>query len=365
MSEDEDVSRAVSAALAASGVRDRRRTPERSSASSVAPSRRAAHLVQPTEPRHSVDATVAVVAVGWVAATAGLNLDRAGVRTDGAGVRRGGRPLADHRAAHLRRRRCHRTRRWSYTRPSARRWSPRPTRSAERQPRCPPQVSPIGSFTDPEYASVGLTEAAAREGHDVAVATVRFDSLPRPIIDGRQTGFCKLIVDRQTAPRFSAATSWENGRSSSRSWRRRRWLRRCLSSNSHSSPIRFPPTRTRSAARLSAPPSNSTRPEGGRSITWQIQSRSAANHAPPRRHHPTADRAGVRPLGQLHRRKTLATHTPGTSRPGIRVGSVSEFSLFFRVRPGSESDLRKAVEALHGQSGLPARGLRHADRVDP
>jgi len=60
-----------------------------------------------------------------------------------------------------------------------------------------PQVSPIGSFTDPEYASVGLTEAAARDSRDVAVATVRFDSLPRPIIDGRQTGFCKLIVDRE------------------------------------------------------------------------------------------------------------------------------------------------------------------------
>ena len=29
------------------------------------------------------------------------------------------------------------------------------------------------------------------------VATERFDSLPRPIIDGRSTGFCKLIVDRQ------------------------------------------------------------------------------------------------------------------------------------------------------------------------
>ena len=61
----------------------------------------------------------------------------------------------------------------------------------------PAQVSPIGSFTDPEYASVGLTEAAAREGHEVVVATVRFDSLPRPIIDGRATGFCKLVVDRQ------------------------------------------------------------------------------------------------------------------------------------------------------------------------
>ena len=28
------------------------------------------------------------------------------------------------------------------------------------------RVSPIGSFTDPEYAQVGLTEAKARENHD-------------------------------------------------------------------------------------------------------------------------------------------------------------------------------------------------------
>jgi pyruvate/2-oxoglutarate dehydrogenase complex dihydrolipoamide dehydrogenase (E3) component len=61
----------------------------------------------------------------------------------------------------------------------------------------PAQVSPIGSFKDPEYASVGLTETAARQTHDAAVATVRFDSLPRPIIDGRQTGFCKLVIDRK------------------------------------------------------------------------------------------------------------------------------------------------------------------------
>ena len=61
----------------------------------------------------------------------------------------------------------------------------------------PAEVSPLGSFTDPEYASVGLTEATARETHDVVVVTERFDSLPRPIIDGRPTGFCKLIADRE------------------------------------------------------------------------------------------------------------------------------------------------------------------------
>ena len=60
-------------------------------------------------------------------------------------------------------------------------------------------MSPIGSFTDPEYAQVGLTEAQARKTHDVVVAVVRFDATTRTIIDGRTTGFCKLIADRATA----------------------------------------------------------------------------------------------------------------------------------------------------------------------
>ena len=59
-------------------------------------------------------------------------------------------------------------------------------------------AAPIGSFTDPEYAQVGLTEAKARALHDVVVASIRFDSTTRTIIDGRTCGFCKLIVDRQT-----------------------------------------------------------------------------------------------------------------------------------------------------------------------
>ena len=59
-------------------------------------------------------------------------------------------------------------------------------------------VTPIGSFTDPEYAQVGLTEAKARETYDVVTAMVRFDSTTRTIIDGRKAGFCKLIADRKT-----------------------------------------------------------------------------------------------------------------------------------------------------------------------
>jgi pyruvate/2-oxoglutarate dehydrogenase complex dihydrolipoamide dehydrogenase (E3) component len=59
-------------------------------------------------------------------------------------------------------------------------------------------VNPIGSFTDPEYAQVGLTEAKARESHDILVSKVPFEDASRPMIDGRTTGFCKLIVDRKT-----------------------------------------------------------------------------------------------------------------------------------------------------------------------
>jgi dihydrolipoamide dehydrogenase len=59
-------------------------------------------------------------------------------------------------------------------------------------------VSPIGSFTDPEYAQVGLTEAKARKTHDVETTMIRFDSTTRTIIDGHKIGFCKLIVERDT-----------------------------------------------------------------------------------------------------------------------------------------------------------------------
>src|SRR5262249_47457848 len=59
-------------------------------------------------------------------------------------------------------------------------------------------VSPAGSFTDPEYAQAGLTEAKARATHDIVTAVVRFDSTTRTIIDGRKFGFCKLIADRKT-----------------------------------------------------------------------------------------------------------------------------------------------------------------------
>jgi len=60
------------------------------------------------------------------------------------------------------------------------------------------QVVPHGGFTNPEYGSVGLTEPQAQAESHVISASVPFSHLDRAIIDGRPTGFCKLIVDRQS-----------------------------------------------------------------------------------------------------------------------------------------------------------------------
>lgn len=60
-------------------------------------------------------------------------------------------------------------------------------------------IVPHGNFTDPEYASVGLTEQQARdvEGGYVA-AVVPYANLDRAVIDDRTAGFCKLIASRET-----------------------------------------------------------------------------------------------------------------------------------------------------------------------
>ncbi|GAA2175139.1 FAD-dependent oxidoreductase [Agrococcus versicolor] len=63
--------------------------------------------------------------------------------------------------------------------------------------RAPHRLLPAGGFTDPDYAGVGFTEAEARERDaDCVVATVRYDALDRAVIDDRDAGFLKLVVDR-------------------------------------------------------------------------------------------------------------------------------------------------------------------------
>jgi pyruvate/2-oxoglutarate dehydrogenase complex dihydrolipoamide dehydrogenase (E3) component len=59
------------------------------------------------------------------------------------------------------------------------------------------EVVPSGSFTDPEYGRVGLTETEAAQQHDTVVGIARYDDLLRPVADGRSEGFCKLIADRR------------------------------------------------------------------------------------------------------------------------------------------------------------------------
>jgi pyruvate/2-oxoglutarate dehydrogenase complex dihydrolipoamide dehydrogenase (E3) component len=59
-------------------------------------------------------------------------------------------------------------------------------------------VVPSGSFTNPEYGRVGLTEAQADQQHDVVTGIARYDDLVRPVADGRADGFCKLNADRRS-----------------------------------------------------------------------------------------------------------------------------------------------------------------------
>ena len=147
--------------------------------------------------RDSAEATLAVVAVGWVADTAGLSLAAASVETNHRGfvkVDEYLRTSTPHifAAGDI-------TGRLMLV-PQAIRDGFVSATNAVRGPTMTigNPVSPIGSFTDPEYAQVGLTEAKARKTHDVETAMIRFDSTTRTIIDGHKIGFCKLIVDRET-----------------------------------------------------------------------------------------------------------------------------------------------------------------------
>jgi pyruvate/2-oxoglutarate dehydrogenase complex dihydrolipoamide dehydrogenase (E3) component len=57
---------------------------------------------------------------------------------------------------------------------------------------------PSGSFTDPEYGSVGLSESQAADGHEIAVGIAWYDDMVRPVADDHTDGFCKLIADRRS-----------------------------------------------------------------------------------------------------------------------------------------------------------------------
>jgi pyruvate/2-oxoglutarate dehydrogenase complex dihydrolipoamide dehydrogenase (E3) component len=144
---------------------------------------------------HSAEAALAVMAVGWASGAADLDLAAAGVASDARGfiqVDGRQRTSADHiyaagdvtgglmlagQALEA-----------GFVAATNAVQGPVASRSEG--------IAPVGSFTDPEYAKVGLGEAEAREAHDVEVVTVDFGGMTRAIIDGRTFGFCKLILDR-------------------------------------------------------------------------------------------------------------------------------------------------------------------------
>jgi pyruvate/2-oxoglutarate dehydrogenase complex dihydrolipoamide dehydrogenase (E3) component len=193
--EDEDVSTAVAAAFREAGIVVRESFGVIQSFEKTANGVRM--IFTKDGQRDSAEAALAVVAVGWVADAASLDLAKAGVETDPRGYVRVDDYLRTSSpnifaAGDI-------TGRLMLVPQAIQDGFVAGTNAVQGTTMLlGEQVSPIGSFTDPEYAQVGLTEAKAREEHEVIIAMVNFDSTTRTIIDGRTTGFCKLIVDRQT-----------------------------------------------------------------------------------------------------------------------------------------------------------------------
>jgi pyruvate/2-oxoglutarate dehydrogenase complex dihydrolipoamide dehydrogenase (E3) component len=191
--EDEDVSAAVRAAFGANGIAVREGF---GSVERFEPAPSGVRMVFSKDSvRDVAEASIAIVAVGWVADTNALQLAAAGIETDPRGHVRVDEYLctsASHvfAAGDVTSRSGLASLAIQDGHVAATNAVHGPTVTVS------DRVVPVGSFTDPEYAHVGLSEVDARAAHDVIVATVPYDSVTRPIIDGRTTGFCKLIVNR-------------------------------------------------------------------------------------------------------------------------------------------------------------------------
>jgi pyruvate/2-oxoglutarate dehydrogenase complex dihydrolipoamide dehydrogenase (E3) component len=145
----------------------------------------------------AVEAEYAVCAIGWIADSEGLNLAVAGVQTNANSfieVDDTLRTSAEHiyAAGDILGR--------SMLVPQAVRdgFIAGNNAGGKSRLKVPLGVEPIGSFTDPEYAKVGLTEEEARSAYDVLISCASYEETTRPIVDGRTRGFCKLVIDRST-----------------------------------------------------------------------------------------------------------------------------------------------------------------------
>ncbi len=191
--EDEDVSRAVADAFSSAGIAVHEGF---DSLDRVEHDNGTYRLVYSKDGQpEQAEASLIVVATGWAADTEGLHLPVAGVDTNARGY-----IAVDE---YLRTSAAHVFAAGDVTGrlmlvPQALHDGYVAATNAVRGPTLAlsPQVSPIGSFTDPEYAQVGLTEAQASATSDVLTVKAPYSAMPRPIIDGRTIGFAKLIVDR-------------------------------------------------------------------------------------------------------------------------------------------------------------------------
>ncbi|SFJ58795.1 dihydrolipoyl dehydrogenase family protein [Planctomicrobium piriforme] len=193
--EDEDISAAVASAFRSAGIEVQENFGEIESFEKTPNGVRMNYCKDGV--RYQAEASLAVVAIGWQANTAALRLQAAGVETDSKGfivVDEYLRTTSPHilAAGDV-------TGRLLLVPPAIQDGFVAAT-NAVRGPMTtlPEAVNPIGSFTDPEYAQVGMTESQARATHDVLASTIHFDTTTRTIIDGRTFGFCKLVVDRAT-----------------------------------------------------------------------------------------------------------------------------------------------------------------------
>lgn len=193
--EDEDVSAAVAAAFRESGMAVREEFGTIESFERTAAGIRM-HFSKNGD-HEFADAALVVVAIGWIANTSTLDLSKAGVETNARGFISVDEFLRTSAANVFAAGDV--TGRLMLVPQAIQDGFVAATNAVQGSTmKLPDQPAPIGSFTDPEYAQVGLTECKASENYEIASARVDFKSTTRTIIDGRTTGFCKLIADRVT-----------------------------------------------------------------------------------------------------------------------------------------------------------------------
>jgi pyruvate/2-oxoglutarate dehydrogenase complex dihydrolipoamide dehydrogenase (E3) component len=141
------------------------------------------------------EAALAVSAVGWSVDAAALNLAAAGVETDGRGFVA---TDADQRTSVPHIFAAGDVAGGAMLAPQAMQAGYIAASSAigVEVPATARHLVPVGSFTDPEYARVGLTERDA--GPSALVTKIPYAAATRPIIDGRTYGFCKILTERSS-----------------------------------------------------------------------------------------------------------------------------------------------------------------------